>query len=710
MTVLTDGRLARLLLSALGLAALLYSWDFTWHYFVSPVWFDMWFWAADYQKWVAGHYTLQDLIKPHAEHRIATTRLLLLIDSIYFQMSGYFVAVCNLLALLLLGVGIGRIAMSGVSRGSVWFVPVVVWAGFVAATCQADNLAMAFQVQFALTCCAALGAAWFFAIACAPELDGRAAAARASCGAVSILVAVFSMGSGILLLPAVAAMLWLRRAPRTVWVTFVLCAAIVLAVEMPGHLAAVGLPGGVPSSPSLLLSRARYCAMFLGSIVNALPAAAPWAGLAGYLVVLVLAALIVWRRLRGGSAVPASDAALLALALFAAMCGPAGSLTPRMTLGANPGLAAKYATMCLLLWASSGALLLRILDRTRPARAWTRGLLVATVGVALFVVNLPQYARSESNLRRDIELSSSLLANDVYADGPALEMLPGIDIVHDTAVFLHTARLNMFAPAQGPPMDLLRKLSAAPLGSLPSCRGWIDWATAIDDGAVMLDGWLSDPGGRHTAPWIVVRDEGGRIVGMARSLEERVDLGPATGFKPPAFGFHGGFHDGADGTRRLRLAGIFPDRKAQLCELSGAAEVSGVLVQPIAQLRDVRDAPFVGAAALGSGFAAGLGAAARRRGTSNPPRWFSVRAARRTTLARWISQWRAASRRMRRWCCRFGRRRMQRKSPWRLSWVMAPGWWRPWCRGGAGAIGRLRYCRLRWRGSMAARCEWRCAM
>jgi hypothetical protein len=86
-------------------------------------------------------------------------------------------------------------------------------------------------------------------------------------------------------------------------------------------------------------------------------------------------------------------------------------------------------------------------------------------------------------------------------------------------------------------------------------------------------------------------------------------LGPALGVKPPAFGFHGGFRDGADGPRRLLLAGIFPDRGIKLCELKEAAEVSGVLVQPIAQLRDIRDAPFVGAAAIGGGFAAGLGGA-----------------------------------------------------------------------------------------------------
>jgi len=205
--------------------------------------------------------------------------------------------------------------------------------------------------------------------------------------------------------------------------------------------------------------------------------------------------------------------------------------------------------------------------------------------------------------------SSSLLMNNVYAHGPVPEMMPGPDIVHDPAVFLHDARLNMFAPGAGPPADLVRKLNAAQPGSLPPCRGSIDWATAIDDGAVMVDGWLADPGGKHTAPWIAVRDESGRIVGTTRSLQERPDLAIGAGFKLPAAGFRGGFHDAAVGPRRLRLAGIFPGRDVRLCEMGNPMEVSGVLVQPIAQLRDVRDAPFVGAATIASGFVAGLGSA-----------------------------------------------------------------------------------------------------
>jgi len=137
----------------------------------------------------------------------------------------------------------------------------------------------------------------------------------------------------------------------------------------------------------------------------------------------------------------------------------------------------------------------------------------------------------------------------------------------------------------------------------------VDRAVAIDSGAVLLEGWLASPGTGETAPWIVVRDEKGGVVGAARSLQARPDLDRAAGFDPGAFGFLGGFRDGVEGTRRLTVAGIFPGSLVPLCVLPQAAEISGVVVQPLAELEDARPAALAGAAGTVVGFAAGMGGA-----------------------------------------------------------------------------------------------------
>jgi hypothetical protein len=250
------------------------------------------------------------------------------------------------------------------------------------------------------------------------------------------------------------------------------------------------------------------------------------------------------------------------------------------------------------------------LNDSWPDAAWPRGAVVTAVAGLLYLVNLPSYAAQAGDLKRAIAAEAGLLTNNIGVEGPLPAILfVGISAIRNAVGFLHQARLNMFAPTQGPPADLMAQLMVAPAGSLPTCRGSVDRAVAIDSGAVLLDGWLADPDGLHTAPWIVVRDAAGRIVGAARSLQDRGDLAREAGFKPPSYGFSAGFRDGADGPRRLRLAGMFPDRKVKLCELPFSANVSGVLVEPMAELRELRPAPLLGAPAMEPGFMAGLGGA-----------------------------------------------------------------------------------------------------
>jgi hypothetical protein len=598
----------QLTLSVLGLTALAYSWFFIWRYFSSPAWFDLWYWVEDFEKWTRGHYGFHDLIRPQSEHRIATTRLLLLIDSLYFGMSGHFVALINSAAFLLFGLLLGRLAMSGVSRDAAWHVPAVVWAAFVSGTCQVNNLTLAFQVQFALTCCFALGATWLFANACEPLPRRYAHIANAACGVVFALLAIFSMGSGILLLPALGLVLWLRRAPSAVWAIFLIWAVAALVLEMESHIGMQEM--ALSLSPGMLALHVMFSAKFMGSAMNELPELAPWIGLAVFSMMLALGAGPVWRRLRGGPALPAADATLLALALFAAMCGPAASLTLRIVFGSDSALAPRYATISLLLWATCAGLLLRRINGAGPGNIWGRTAVILSTAGLLYLMNLPSYAVLAESRKRTILAEAGLLTNNIGVAGPIdVIFFAGVAGIRNSVRFLHQTGLNMFAAAQGPPLDMLARLSAAPVGSLPACQGSVDWAMAIDSGAVLLNGWLADPDGRHTAPWIVARDEAGRVFGTARALEDRVDLDKAAGFKAPSYGFTAGFRDGLDGPRRLRLAGIFPDRMVKLCELSAAVEISGVVVQPISELRDLRIAPSIGAAAINSGFAAGLGSA-----------------------------------------------------------------------------------------------------
>ena len=297
---------SRCLLTVAALAALFYSWRFAYSHFLSPAWLDFMYWADDFRKWSDGSFTFHDLVKPHFDHRIATTRVFLLANSVFFRMSGYFAGACNLAGLLLLGGWIGALAMRGVDRRSAWYVPPLVFAAFVTGTAQMQNLLQAFQIQFMLTCAAAVAACWYFAAACEPGLPTRGIWVRAAAGFAAVLTASLSMGSAPLLAPALGAMLWLRRAPWQVWTVFAVAALTALSLHSGAHDAQYGLasdrygaltlPHGL-FDPLVLWDRVVFCCNFLASALSAVPRAAPWVGAALYGLLITLVAVLArqWR-------------------------------------------------------------------------------------------------------------------------------------------------------------------------------------------------------------------------------------------------------------------------------------------------------------------------------------------------------------------------------------------------------------------------------
>jgi hypothetical protein len=111
------GSIADLAVALTCLLVLSHTAYFTWMYFSSTRYWDFWNWIADYRDYVAGHYSLHELVKPHNEHRIVTTRLVLFADAILFHMTGRFVVVLNLLLLAVLGWALNLLARTPLCDG-----------------------------------------------------------------------------------------------------------------------------------------------------------------------------------------------------------------------------------------------------------------------------------------------------------------------------------------------------------------------------------------------------------------------------------------------------------------------------------------------------------------------------------------------------------------------------------------------------------------
>jgi hypothetical protein len=192
---------------------------------------DQWSFVRAYLRYVDGQYHPIDLFSWHNEHRLFTTRLVLFADALLFSMAGVLPIVVTFaslaaIALLLTSLATTRARVPGfaVAIGLAWTLSQ--WA----------NLVVGFQVQHPFVLLFALCALISLANALAP--DARQSSAWLAAALVSDFLAVFSLGSGILIVvPAIAMAIWLRRGTWPLAVFLGVHAALTLAYLSGHHFA-----------------------------------------------------------------------------------------------------------------------------------------------------------------------------------------------------------------------------------------------------------------------------------------------------------------------------------------------------------------------------------------------------------------------------------------------------------------------------------------
>lgn len=578
--------LLRILISLVSLFAFARSCWFAIRNHVLSAWLDFWFWVANFQLWVEHRFTLHDLIKPQNEHRIVTTQLVLLFDSLEFDMTGRSVVVFNLVVLFVLGLMLSRLSRLE-SRG--WDWPPLFWVALISAVCQYQNMVLQIGVMVAITCAAACASALLLVEA---TLDGGAAFA-AGAGLLAI-TADFSMASGVLATPALFVLLALRRARPVVWGVFTPLALTGVAFFFY-HYSRGNYPDLYLLDWGFAVIRVVYIGNFLGSAFYPFPRLAAGLGFLTLFLFLLAAAALSRRYVLKGKPVPAGDAALVALGIFIALCGAAGTVTPRILSGPQAALVSRYATESLLFIAAVLGLYIRWAARA-PAPVWVRAL--ALPGIALLILgtaNIPYYDEAGDSLNRAITANAQLLVNNVAVGGPAFGPFPdNPEELREPIAFLHARKLNMFSPQAGPPPSLLAGLRGIHVSALPACRGSIDHAYAIDSSGFLLRGWVTDGEGRESAEWIATLDAQGVVLGTMRAATKRMDVQIALKMSEIANGFEGGFRlmearDPGE-TTAIQVVGLFPGHPQPICRLPTPARIGPVLIEPAVELHDLAPA------------------------------------------------------------------------------------------------------------------------
>jgi hypothetical protein len=289
--------------------------------------FDQWiFIANDYFRWLDGTYRWLDLFAIHMEHRIMTTRLVLIADIVAFDMKGVLPLVVTYASLAASAAIIAALCSEGSKAAACTFLFSL---GLAWATCQWANLGIAFEVQIPLVHLFALGA--LAALAMSLQTSSWRWLALA---AAADFLAVFSLGSGpFLIAPMTLLAVWMRRLDRRFYALAAFHAALT-AAYFGMSMAEIPYDFAVLKSVELFFR-------VLGLPLAAHPVLA---GAVGIFWFTLVAGVLSYRSATGAE-VDRAAATLAAVAAFAIIEGAVVGYT-RVRFGAAP----RYATVALFFW------------------------------------------------------------------------------------------------------------------------------------------------------------------------------------------------------------------------------------------------------------------------------------------------------------------------------------------------------------------------
>ncbi len=524
-----------------------------------PYW-DAWEFMKSLPTIFAGRYTLTDLFAFHNEHRIVTTRLLMLADVHFFDASGYLPTA--VLTALFCAIG-GLLAFGTVGRNWLGSATAILITSLLLSVAQSDNFASGFQVQFPLVDLSAIVAIGLFAISSRP---GRSLLWVA--GAVMAdAVAICSMASGNTVVGPVLLVALMMRAPITRIAAFAVPAAAMTAAYLLGY----GGSGTPPShNPVDIL---HFALNYLGSTLRGYPGACPWLGatlLIGYAAILTSIARAWWRK----EPLDLVMVWLVGVAAFTVI-GALVTATGRVNYGLETAISSRYAIQSLL-FASCVFLMGWRWARAMPGRAQAQ-LCLAAVLLALSAASTfaASPLREWRNRVAAYDAAGEAFANGIFSDWPVTGVYPHPELVQGALAFMARHRLGpfseRFADVYRPPMNAMAGFD---MNTMPACASAQDMTLAVGHGWQELTGWAFSPERPEQGGWVLAFNADQRLLGYARQTIVRPDVSDAYHLAVSRVGYRVlmNMHDETDAPKPVTLVLVPDSSDGAACRASPVEE------------------------------------------------------------------------------------------------------------------------------------------
>ena len=505
--------LAWLLVSVLGLALIARTLIFIYDMVRPMPYWDAWEFMKALPSILDGRYTLGDLFGFHNEHRIVTTRLLMLADVRFFDASGYLPTA--VLTILFCAIG-SLLSLVAIGRDRLGIAAAILTTSLLLSVAQSDNYASGFQVQFPLVDLSAIAAIGLFAISCGP---GRSPLWVAG-AVIADAVAICSMASGNSVIGPVLLVALMLRAPIRRVAAFAIPAVAMTAAYLVGY-------GGAETPPSHdIVGILHFAVNYLGSTLRGYPGASLWLGaglLAGYAAVLATLARAWWLR----QPLDVVMAWLAGIAAFTVI-GSILTATGRLNYGLETAISSRYAVQSLLFASCVFLMGWRWLRRSSGGGEAQLGLAAALLGLSAASTLAASPLQEWRDRVAAYDGAGEAFANGVFSDRPVTGVYPHPELVRGTLAFMAAHRLGpfsaRFAAAYRPPMNAMAGLDIA---TMPACAFAQDEAHPVGPDGQELYGWAFSPDRPGQGGWILAFDDGQRLLGFARQTIDRPDVSDA---------------------------------------------------------------------------------------------------------------------------------------------------------------------------------------
>lgn len=534
------------------------------NYFI-PVYWDEWEFVrelASPQSYTGGFL---GLFVRHNEHILATTKLFLWADYLFFRLTNGPLIVSILFLDCVNAWLLAALLFTNRRRDKLFWT---IWLIFVAASLSLvswANLLWAYEPQVPLVLLGALAAIRIaIAMPAADDLKGMAWLAVLL---LAIGFSIFSMANGIVVPVSVLLLLILFR-------TSLLKCGITIAVSILYVALFFSLIRGAPQIGDLSLRTPFNIAYFFFAMIGGpLSGDTSHAAVLGAALVLALCGLAIfyaagcWRQSRQ---VDRGLAGLYALALF--LCASAAAAAwGRTPLGVETALSSRYMTPMLFLWMAAFAIVVRIswilqkASFAANAAVWIA--VVAACGAMAWSNLQPGPLDSLRTESAKIRQAAYFLAFGVQAPTELRVLYPHPPEISRAIVFLRDNRLNLFARNGGLPMpeadeiETIELSAPAPICSLAA----VDKITRLDSTDWKITGWASDEH-RRAPRWLLTFDGSNNLLGFTVPTVPRPDVARAIGARGEFRGFEAPLHLGdashgpyslvaiaANGGRRCRV-------------------------------------------------------------------------------------------------------------------------------------------------------------